>query len=314
MKNLFDKIQFNQIKSLFELVQYSNDLDFEYIRNRYKEMSTNFDGVLKFLNSLGLIENKANQLISHFDLSLDLDNNDDILKGYIINILLSKENSFIEEIKDYLNNFKLIGDLYKYSPKTKDRISISGLRNFLIELGLIEYNIKNNYYVVSEKYTFLFLEMIKRNQISQRKLEYILNKKYELGLHAEYKILEYEKERLSFSENLINEIKHIALIDINAGYDILSWDKNEDNSNLIPRYIEVKAVTDNGYSFYWSRNEFGMAKEKKDRYFLYLLPVINNNLFNINRLKIIQDPSHILKSENTEWQKEVENFHIWKIN
>jgi len=312
MKNVFNKLEFNQIRHFFEILQSSKDLNYEYIKYRYNNVATNFKNVFKFFKSLKLIESKDKQLISNIKIKKEIINYDDFLKKYILESIFTKTNPIREYVLEYLNNFKLENDIYKYKPKTSDRLRNSNLRNLLIELDLIGYNSLENSYFILEKYLILFLKIKEKNKISQKNLDYIINRKYKLGLLAEYRIIEYEKNRLAYAKQLLNEIQHVALTNVNAGYDILSWDYLKNSSFSLPRYIEVKAVTDTNYSFYWTNNEYEVAKKEKDRYFLYLLPVINNNFFNINDLKIIQNPIFLISNKNKNWNKKVEKYHIWK--
>ena len=93
-------------------------------------------------------------------------------------------------------------------------------------------------------------------QVHNRKCE-------ELGLKAELAILSIEKERLSHFPHIVGKIDHVAIRDVSAGYDILSYETPVQNENPIPRYIEVKAVSQWDVEFYWSVNEIEVAFEKK---------------------------------------------------
>jgi len=71
--------------------------------------------------------------------------------------------------------------------------------------------------------------------------------------------------------------------------------------------IEVKAVSVEDYKFFWSRNEIEVAKIFGEKYFLYLLPVISKNTFEMEKLKIIRNPFKNVYTNQLEWQKEEES-------
>jgi hypothetical protein len=95
---------------------------------------------------------------------------------------------------------------------------------------------------------------------------------------------------------------------VNAGYDIKSFEISSQETNYIPRYIEVKAVSIIDYQFYWSRNEFEKSEILRQNYYLYLLPVKDKNNFDIENLKIINDPYKNILNNKDRWIKTVESL------
>lgn len=116
-------------------------------------------------------------------------------------------------------------------------------------------------------------------KVSKEQFQKQLEKQNELGEKAEKYVLDYENNRLNFSK----EIKHIALEDNNAGYDIASF-LNEESLEY-NKFIEVKCYSLNNDKFYISKNEKKKSKELGKNYFLYL---VDSN-FDSNPL-IIQNP------------------------
>ncbi|MCF2849178.1 DUF3883 domain-containing protein [Pseudoalteromonas sp. ACER1] len=89
----------------------------------------------------------------------------------------------------------------------------------------------------------------------------------DLGLIGEKLVLEYEVKRLKslgLGEQA-NRVKHVAVDDDTAGYDILSFD--EYGKEI---YIEVKTTTQSmSTPFYISRNEVEVSREKGEQYWIY---------------------------------------------
>lgn len=103
------------------------------------------------------------------------------------------------------------------------------------------------------------------------------------------------------------KVRRISEIDVAAGYDIVSFDSNQ---SLEPdRFIEVKAVSNAG--FYWSRNEYEIAKLKGDTYYLYLV--------DLNRIdeqdyspQMIQNPA-VNVMDTDEWFVESQSYYVKHI-
>ena len=133
-----------------------------------------------------------------------------------------------------------------------------------------------------------------------------LNKQNKIGQLAELRIVEYEKDRLK-GLGINNDVEHVALANVALGYDIKSWE-TENNE----RYIEVKAVSKSDYKFHWSKNEIEVSEKFGEKYYLYLLPVIDSETFDIDSLVIVNDPYNEIFSKDTEYQKEPEQYSVWK--
>ena len=118
---------------------------------------------------------------------------------------------------------------------------------------------------------------------------------------AEKFVLAFEKKRLEGKP-----VEWIAEYIVNEGYDIASY--NEMNNVRYNRFIEVKSYDGPKPYFYWSRNEYTVAKRKKQEYWLYL---VNRSEMNDENYKplMLQDPFNgILK--NDDWDKQVDKYII----
>ena len=112
------------------------------------------------------------------------------------------------------------------------------------------------------------------------------------------------------TKGLIKKINHISLKNVAAGYDIESFEIPK-KKKIVKRYIEVKAVPSENFHFFWSRQEMEHSKLYKNNYYLYLLPVVGKNTFDIEKLEIIRNPSiKILKGD--KWLSEIEKMSFAK--
>ena len=142
-------------------------------------------------------------------------------------------------------------------------------------------------------------------QLTIENLKNIFEKNEIAGEKAELFVLSFEKTRIG--PPLCEKINRISEIDVSAGYDIVSYDSAL--SLTQDRFIEVKTISKTG--FFWSRNEYEIAKLKGNRYFLYLV-----DLKKINEPdyvpEIIQNPATtIMKNDN--WFIEAQSYHIKHI-
>jgi len=180
---------------------------------------------------------------------------------------------------------------------------------------LLDFNIINQHptpefksYLVNQQYKKLLdksvLPEIKKRRIGIEEFKKSVEQKQIYGEEAEKFVLKFENERLEDKKN----IDWVAEYIVNEGYDIVSYNNIEDE---VPnRFIEVKSYDGNKAYFYWSRNEYQVAKLKGDKYWVYL----------VNRSKLetegyeperYQNPfNSILGDHNIDWIDEVDKYKI----
>lgn len=304
--------KYQQIKSLLEVINECKEKNVEIVLKRYKNIADNFEGVKSFLIGLKIINEKKG-LLSIKDEFQTLFNNqqtffDDSLKNMLLNKMLFIQSIYSQEIQDYLEKFDIMENSFAYKQKLILSVRESSLRNLFIELEFIKYYKSSGIYKIADKYFDTFERYLKRKKLSPEKLNLILKRKNDVGKAAELEVLCYEKERLGKYPELINKINHVSEENVLVGYDILSWDI--DNDREVHRYIEVKSVTRKNCEFFWTRNEIAAAKKLTERYHLYLLPHIGNMNFDLGGLKIISNPIIKVLNNSINWNKQVETYLI----
>lgn len=123
----------------------------------------------------------------------------------------------------------------------------------------------------------------------------------ELGLQAEEYVLDFERKKIA-AWGLDKEPIQVSLIDVSAGFDILSYDRYGNE-----KYIEVKSC-DVNYKFYISRNELSIAKQYKEKYWLYLYNRLNNTID-----EIFNPYEAIFSGKADNWIVETEKFKVHRI-
>jgi hypothetical protein len=301
MKTPFYKIKLSQLYNLCNILAETKIHQLSYIKGKFLENSLGFEETLSFLVDLKIITRTSTELIpskSFFKSFSSITT----FKNQLLLALLSTKGSIHEQVRLFLVNFrKEKGEIF-FNPTSTEKLKYSDIRNILIELEFIKVHEVSNKYSINPNYYNFFFDNVSNKGTSSETLKNKLEENDDIGLKAEEAIIEFELKRLT--NILINkrELEHTSKINVLAGYDIKSFENYLDNNfNKIVRYIEVKAVSSQDYKFFWSRNEKETAYILGENYYLYLLPVTTYNTFDLNKIKIINDPYKNIYMKQNEW-------------
>jgi hypothetical protein len=308
MRKLFGKITLTQLYCLCKTIGDSEVRQKNYIRQKYRNTAMWFDETLIFACEIKVIKEISEELIPLKSLFPYLKSLEEF-KPFILQKLFSVHGEVSNCLKQFLINFQLRADEYVFNATPTDKIKFSDVRNFLLELDFISVNRDSDSYVVNSNCNELFTQLLSLGEISAETFKISQKEKDKLGLAAENEIIEFEKKRLTKIIFGLDEIEHTSQKNVFAGYDIKSFENYLDqNSNRIIRCIEVKAVSIYDYKFYWSKNEIDVANVQRAHYYLYLLPVKSNGVFNMENLKIIPDPYVNVFENRIDWEIENESY------
>ena len=308
----FDKINIRKISKFFESIYNTIEPTTRYVQNRFNKQSDNFCETYSFLNSLGMVFQRNEEFLIKTNLDCLFHKNvvqHEELTKQLINELLNPKQFIFKYLVEYLSYFQFDVDKYIFTPTLDERLKYSGIRNLLMELGIVgTENSGKAYYILREYENFHRSILFPNGTLTPNELDIINSNNKILGTLAENRIMQYERLRLSAFPRVQSKIKHEAANSVDAGYDILSYERPSINSQLTPIFIEVKAVSSKTYQFYISKNEMNVASQFCDQYYLYLLPVSSKSKFDIDGLKIIKNPIEHLFKEQNHWISEVENL------
>lgn len=182
----------------------------------------------------------------------------------------------------------------------------SNFRQLLIDFDVIRHHptpeIKS--FIFNPRYKKLFdkaiLPEIKKRKVGVDELKRKMEEQQIYGEEAERFVLAFEKRRLSEKDFIEWVAEYVA----NEGYDIASYDNEKDSDHN--RFIEVKSYAGRKPYFYWSRNEFSVAKRRQNNYWLYL---VNRDEINSDGYIpiMIQDPYEAIFKSN-RWIEQVEKY------
>lgn len=294
---IFENIEVKNLVKLYNILEKN----LEYLDNaklQYSKQNIYLRESLNFLIEIDIISVDGNNIKIH-------DSSTGNIEDKIFN-KIAESSEFGLEVKEYLNNFINVNGTYSFKPDAIYNNATSHLRNFLIYAKKIVYE-NSEYKVIDNRILELFL----KNEYSPKKLEKDLKDKKQLGDQAELLIFKKEQEKV----NQINpslKVDHIALRDVSAGYDIQSFEKQDDRIEKI--YIEVKAVSKSNYKFHLSIKERQTANKLKDKYYIYLLPVDKSNpeKFDYDQLLKITNIDKSIFQNKLEWTIENDGFVISK--
>jgi len=311
---VFGGLKYRQLTALIEIINITNDKNIDVIKRRHRDLSDNFEGAMAFLRELRVLDERNSKLsiIKEFKTSNKEQPKALDLERKLLNRLLSTDSAHFNDVHNYLKKYKVINNNYEYRPTTSSRVKESAVRDLLIEFNFIEYNKTLYTYRIKEDHLDSFEVYLKLKKLSPSDLAYILKRKEDIGKAAELVVMQFERERLKGNPSLLKLIEHVALKDVMAGYDILSWELGMNKRNSKPRYIEVKAVSKLDSGFCWSRNEIKKASVLADRYYLYLLPVIGNFKFDLKALIIIPNPFTNVYNDIEGWNRQIESYLFYK--
>lgn len=162
-------------------------------------------------------------------------------------------------------------------------------------------------YISITKNKYIRLNYLLGNIIprSEEDLWHSLTKTQLRARSAEEFVIKYEKQRLKAAQrnDLCKFVERVSATDVNAGYDIRSF---ENNGNL--RYIEVKSSTSSHVSFYWSSIERNFALEHRDSYWIYFIPRSHELPKLKYEITLIKDP---IASEGKYLNIEPSTYKAW---
>ena len=188
-------------------------------------------------------------------------------------------------------------------------LSLSCVRNVLISQGFLipQRDPQGTRFYIAPLYDTLIAKHCKtrRKKLSLERLKKQLEDNELSGEKAELFVLNFERNRIG--PPLCEDIKRISEIDVAAGYDIVSF--NSSDSHEPDRFIEVKAVSSSG--FFWSKNEYEIAKLKGDTHYLYLVELSNVDEPGYTP-EMIQNPArNVMESDG--WFVEAQSYHIKRV-
>ena len=295
-RKIFENLRFSNILILLDILRTSRENQQFHVRKIYSERARGYAETIACVTRIGMIK----EVNGTFQLSVNwVVENENQQRAIVLNNLLKNKNRYGSDIVRFIQKFRVLdGDIVYFSP-AQERSGESAVRNFLMEMSIVKHIIDSPKYLLAPEYFNLYAHARDRaGYMSPSTLASTLSAKSDIGLAAEKIIIAYEKDRIGMP--YADKIEHVSQKNVAAGYDVTSFTL-ADSVKVIPRRIEVKAVSGESCRFYWSQNEVEVARALGFLYYLYLLPLDKYGKFDISGLKIIADPYNVVIKDGAEW-------------
>ena len=280
----------------------------ELLERRFSERAVNFEQTLRFIERMHGITEEERYIrgFSRFATMRDsLREGKRSFAQYMARLCVASSSEYGRELRAVLNAYQLKdGQASLRSGELGPQFYAA--RNMLLEAGAMLLDHREGRYEISGWFYGDFVRARYGRGSTPAMLRDEIRDKENIGLAAELEVLEFERQAVG-SQDAPNVI-HIAQQNTNAGFDIASIRRGNEDGRLNLRMIEVKAVSPMNWAFTLTRNEVRVANENKNTYFLYLVPVRKGRPV-VNETEMIQNPTREL-SHNMDWTIEKGDWSV----
>jgi hypothetical protein len=301
--NTLSRLGADQIATLLDIVRNSKLRQLSFVESLYRERALNFAETLQFLQDIGWLQVNHDQLelTNKADLFRLVRPRDYLGEGSIIKALTDTPGPYQNHLAAFLGHFHPSGSQIICRPSAQSRLEHGAIRNLLMQFGMVSHHAADDTYILHEHSTYLyFWAKHRRGAKTKEQLNKVAQQKDALGSAAEEVALDFEKERLGPA--FAPFVDHVSKKHPGSCFDIQSLTLN--GSTQLPRFIEVKAVPADSYQFFWSAAELEAASILQNSYFLYLLPALGANRFDLAGMQIISDPYTTVYQNPEAWTKQ----------
>lgn len=291
--SLFEGIKAQACLALMALADSSEHKAESFIRMRYEADWTSYSRTADLLEAARLFKRKDGVIVASSALVQD-DFPSRLLDG-----LRHSQGPHRKELEEFLRHFQRGAEGLDYRPNDLFRSRHSSVRNFLLELKMLEAIIPGAHYRWSAPLNSAAYSLLRpKTSTSSAALQESLSSKKSIGLSAEEALVRRERELLG--AQFAHHVKHVSLTDSEAGFDVASVHPQKSREKLLQVFFEVKAVSPVDWSFFLTRNELHAAKWLGDQYCLLLVPIISSGVSDINGARELWNPMLQLEHLNME--------------
>lgn len=277
----------------------------QMFRHSPRGSNANIKQMIAFYKRVGILE--GDEAVKLSGVTLEAVDNPGKLTLHAVDMILNQLFE-VQALQDSQFTFDDRADQFVFSNHLL-QLKWAAVRNLLVDLDFFIPSREDGYvqFVVNPEYANLLKKHCEsqRRRISLEELRNKIEKEAEAGEISEKFALDFEKRRLE-GTGLSHKVRQISTVDVGAGYDIVSF--NGKGSTSYDRFIEVKTISPEGISFFWSRNEIEISRVKESRYYLYLVDISKIHQKDYLPM-IICNPSINIESSD-EWKMEAQSFLV----
>ena len=294
-------VSLGQVTVLLRTLRDATHTDRQYISSRYAEHARFFADTMDIFETAGwVMQHNGNCTLTDQGREAATRMADAReLSRLLVLATISRSGRHRDTCTDYLSKFQSNGSQLSYAPTGSASLDDGEGRDFLIAMGVVERHIAERRFDLTPLGTEVYLWATERQHTAETLSERAVAQ-IELGRIAELAVLDYEHRRLG--PTFAHHLDHVAARWPTAPYDIRSVTIVDGTPQ--PRFIEVKAVSDTDWHFYWSSREVTVARLMRHSYFLYLVPCKGGPT--IDALRVIEDPHTTVLAEPQVWTVEAD--------
>jgi hypothetical protein len=274
----------------------------QFIEKTYSAGAVHFSETLGFLLTIGWVSDDGGhlRLTRRGEEAAKVVSDEAAIRAAILGAVTVTSSHYRPPLAAYLREFRIIGDMAVRQPSLEQQSQERTARDFLMDLRAVTYDASRGGYVLNDSASSAYVWAanfgLPKNKAT---LDAQRRRREELGFAAEQAVVAYEQQRVG---RHANAVEHVSAEQPFACYDVKSVTVTPDS--VEERFIEVKAVSDSTFQFYWSRAELDVAKLLRDRYFLYLLPYRVRDGFDTDALVMICNPYQAVYQNHEAWDVE----------
>jgi hypothetical protein len=284
-----------QMLALVSILREVSTRHVSFVERVYNERARHFHETLRVLKEIGWVEENAGKLSLAYVAPAAA-----LHPRYAIEKVAETPGIFQAALADYLRQFRVENGKMVHQPSAQTRLEHSSVRNFFIAAGGVTYDTDVDRYILSADYAPLYLWAKNiTGATSKAELLHRLKEREQLGSSAELVVLDWERKRVGPEWQA--HVEHVSAINPGACFDIQSV--SLEPTLATPRFVEVKAVPADSCQFFWTAAELEAALLLREKYFLYLIPVIGGEQFDCSKMLMIQDPYESVYRSPESWTK-----------
>lgn len=311
-KTSIEEVDLDSTQVLVELIGDKSSLEKELLERRFGERARSFEETLSFMKKMQAFQEIDRKIYRGRNLDrmqAVLNVGEQEFKKHLVKLMVDSPTRYGREMREVLNAFRLEEGKAWLSQENSGGIHYA-TRNIFLTADVIHLDNDIGMYTINNWFQPFFLRACYSHGTSPDTLNKLLKEDAEIGLEAELQVFKSEIDVVGQRD--AEHVVHIALKNTNAGFDIASTRRDQLTDQLRMRLIEVKAVSPRNWSFTLTRNEYCVAKENSDSYFLYLVPVIDGTP-EVSKMQVIQDPVMKLKDQD-KWTVREGDWNVSKVN
>lgn len=294
-RSVFENVKWAHVVALLDVLRDYDLADEWHVERRYKDLALGYSQTLAFLRCIGLVEHEARKIIFKSEATTEADRRRDVIAQ-----LVGAKSPYRDETFGYLQSFQIVDGEVVRRADIADRLRESACRNFLMDLGIVKHRPNTDEYALEPEYVTLYAASCEaRAGFSAARVQSLRDERTAIGDAAEIAVVAWERDRLGPA--YADRVKHVAPQNVLAGYDVLS--ATVASERVLPRYIEVKAVSRLSFQFFWSENEANVASVLGGLYYLYLVPIRSTGEPLISETRMICDP-YVAVLSSADWEIE----------